>query len=349
MLLWIMDSILTLYSYRFHMIYSVIIRGISSLFFSFFISLSIGYYIIEQLNNFRFFQSIRSNGPLSHFLKQGTPTMGGVIMLVSVIASVIIWGDLFNVYIWYVLYIFVTYGVLGFIDDFLKIKRKNSLGLSILNKYLWQSFIALLLIIVIFRFKSHEIYMPFNIWNVLLAYFTIVGTSNSVNLSDGLDGLAIIPIALVTIGLAIVAGITSNLNFSHYFHISYIFYVKELIIVCAAIVGTSLGFLWFNAYPAQIFMGDIGSLSFGGAVGVIAVLLQQEFLLFIMGGVFVIESLSVILQVGCFKIFRRRIFKMAPIHHHFELKGCSESKIVVRFWIISFILMLLGLIFLKLR
>lgn len=349
MLLWITDFILSLCVLKFDLVYSVIFRGICSLFMSFLISLGVGYYIIKYLYNYTFVQSIRIDGPKSHFLKQGTPTMGGIITLISVIVSTLIWSDLSNLYVWYVLFIFIAYGVLGWIDDLLKIKRKNSLGLSMLNKYLWQSFIAIVLLMSIVMLKPDEVHDKLSGWNILLAYFVIVGTSNSVNLSDGLDGLAIVPIIFVTIGLAIVAGMTSSLYFSHGLHIDYIFYVRELIIVCVAIVGAGLGFLWFNAHPAQIFMGDMGSLSFGGAIGLIAVLLKQEFLLLIMGGVFVMESCSVILQVGCFKVFKRRIFKMAPIHHHFELQDYSESKIVIRFWIISFILMLFGLVFLKIK
>lgn len=342
MFLWILKFILVLHFDKFNMIYSIVFRSVFSLLFSFFVSLGVGFYIIKYFRNINFCQSIRSDGPKSHFLKQGTPTMGGVIMLISVILSSMIWSDLSNFFVWCVLYIFLTYGILGWIDDVLKIKQKNALGLSVLKKYLWQSLIAIVLIVMIFTCKPDTIYIQLNIWNVLLAYFTIVGTSNSVNLSDGLDGLAIIPIILTTIGLALVAVMTGSVYFSHYFHISYICYAKELIIICAAIVGAGLGFLWFNTYPAQIFMGDVGSLSFGGAIGVISVLLHQEYLLLIIGGVFMIESLSVLLQVSCFKIFKKRIFKMSPIHHHFELKGCSEPKIVVRFWIISFVLMLIG-------
>lgn len=342
-----LSSELVFHVIKFNMVCSIFFRSISSLLFSFFLSLVIGHYIIKYLCNCNFFQSIRFDGPTSHLLKQGTPTMGGIITLIPVILTSIIWSDLSNFYIWCVLYIFVTYGILGLIDDLLKVKRKNSCGLSVLNKYLWQSLIAIVSIIMIFTFKSTEIDIQLNIWNVLLAYFTIVGTSNAVNLSDGLDGLAVVPITLTVIGLAVVSGMTSSLYFSDYLNISYSYYAKELMIICAAIIGSGLGFLWFNTYPAQIFMGDMGSLSFGGAIGVISVLLNKEYLLLIIGGVFVIESLSVILQVSCFKIFKKRIFKMAPIHHHFELKGYSEPKIVIRFWIISVILMLIGLVCFK--
>lgn len=306
-------------------------------------------------------QIIRIHGPRSHILKKNTPVMGGVIILISTFISIIGCTDLSNWYVWCVLLILMTYGILGFIDDLLKIKRKNTEGLSVLYKYFWQSLITLILIISVFILNkdvlSMQLVIPFvtNVmpklggWYVVLAYFVIVGTSNAVNLSDGLDGLAIVPIILITSALALVAYITNSEYLSSYLHIPYVRDSGELVIVCVAIVGASIGFLWFNTYPAQIFMGDVGSLSLGGAIGIIAVFLRQEFLLFIMSGVFVIETISVILQVVYFKLFRKRIFKMTPIHHHFELQGCPEPRIVVRFWIISLILVLIGLVTLKMR
>lgn len=325
------------------------------------ISLVIGSYIIIKLRRFHFFQIIRVDGPQSHILKQGTPVMGGLIILISIILSIMICADLSNLYVWYMLFILIMYGILGLVDDFLKIKRSSTRGLNALHKYFWQSVIALILIISIFVYNKNYISMrlviPFctniilelGIWYVLIAYFVIVGTSNAVNLSDGLDGLVIVPIILVTSGFAIIAYITNNEFFSNYLHISYVRNSGELIVVCAAIIGAGLGFLWFNAHPAEIFMGDTGSLSLGAALGAISVFLCQECLLLIMGGMFVVESVSVILQVIYFKLFRRRIFKMAPIHHHFELKGYPESRITVRFWIISLILVLFGLVILKIR
>lgn len=313
------------------------------------------------LRNLHILQIIRFNGPKSHILKKNTPVIGGVIILISVFISVMICADLFNWYVWYVLLILIAYGILGLVDDLLKIKRKNANGLNMLCKYFWQSLIALILIISIFIIHqdtlSTQLVIPFvtsimpklGIWYILLSYFVIVGTSNAVNLSDGLDGLVIFPIILVTSGLAIVACMTSSEYFSNYLHIPYVYSSEELVIVCMAIIGASLGFLWFNTYPAQIFMGDVGSLSLGGALGMIAVFLRQDFLLLIMGSIFVIETISVILQVGYFKCFRRRIFKMAPLHHHFELKGCPEPRIVVRFWIVSLVLVLVGLVTLNMR
>lgn len=333
-----------------------------SFFFSLFIVLISGSYIISRLCNFCMFQIIRESGPKSHLLKQGTPTMGGLIILISIFITVIVCADLSNYYVWYMLLTLFSYGVLGLIDDILKIQKKNTDGLNILYKYFWQSLIALILIIMIFIMNkdilSMKLVIPFTVsimpelgifLYILLAYFVIVGTSNAVNLSDGLDGLIIVPIILITSVLALVACATSNEYFSSYLHIPYIYNAGELIIVCVSIIGASLGFLWFNTYPAQIFMGDVGSLSLGGGIGMIAVFLRQEFLLFIMGGVFVVEVISVFFQVGYFKLFRKRIFKMTPIHHHFELTGLPEPRIVVRSWIISLILVIFGLIMLAMR
>lgn len=356
MFLWIMDMIFTTRINNCSVIYSVLLRGVSSLLLAFFVFLSIGNYIITRLHVFRFFQIIRSCGPASHVVKKNTPTMGGVIILLSVTISVIMWSDLSNLYVWHVLCIFLAYGILGLIDDLYKIKRKNADGLQVLYKYFWQSFIALVSIFFIFICKYNFLHInsfelcfkklifQLDFWSILLAYFVLVGTSNAVNLSDGLDGLAVVPVVLILSGLAIIAWASSSVYYSNHLNILYISDVKELIIVCAAIIGSGLGFLWFNAYPAQIFMGDTGSLAFGGAIGLITILLHQEFLLLIMGGLFVIESFSVILQVSFFKFFKKRIFKMAPIHHHFELKGYLEPKIVVRFWILSFILVCLSLV-----
>lgn len=361
MLFWIIEFISDLYFFKFDLNYSVIFRGVFSLFCALFISLGIGQYVIKWLRNLDCLQSIRSDGPISHLLKQDTPTMGGIIMLISVIISILIWSDLSNMYVWYVLFIFVTYGILGLMDDLFKVNRKNSVGLSMLNKYIWQSLIAIILVVEIFisRFNNinnifilsscHNTLYQLNVWSMLLAYFVIVSASNSVNLSDGLDGLAIVPVVFVAVGLGIIAWITSNIYFSNYFQLDYIYHAKELVIICASIIGSGLGFLWFNTYPARIFMGDMGSLSFGGAIGVISVLLKQEYLLLIMGGVFVIETLSVILQIGFFKILKKRVFRMAPLHHHFELKGSPEPRIIVRFWIVSAILVLIGLMTLKMR
>lgn len=356
MLLWIRDIICSVYDYKYSFINSILFRGIASLLLSFFIFLGSGHYVINRLCALRLFQVIRSNGPASHILKKETPTMGGVIILLSVALSVIVWSDLSNVYVWYMLFIFIAYGILGLVDDLLKIQKKNTVGLSVLHKYFWQSFIAVVFIVMTYVFKFNninmicygsffkEIIFQLDFWNIILIYFVLVGTSNAVNLSDGLDGLAVIPVALIISGLAIIAWLSSNVHYSNDLRIVYICNAKELIIICSAVIGAGLGFLWFNTYPAQIFMGDTGALAFGGTIGLIAVLLHQEFLLLIMGGTLIIESISVILQVGYFKVFKKRIFKMAPIHHHFELQGCPEPKIVIRFWIISFLLVCISLV-----
>ncbi|URJ30221.1 phospho-N-acetylmuramoyl-pentapeptide-transferase [Blochmannia endosymbiont of Camponotus sp.] len=361
MFFWLIKHILVLYSSNSNIICHLTFRVIASFLLALFVSLGIGSYIIKRFHNLRFFQIVRENGPEVHIQKQDTPTMGGIIILLSIFISVMMWADLSNLYVWYVSFILITYGILGLIDDLLKIKRKNTAGLSALHKYFWQSLIALTLIITMFALDhnivSTQLVVPFfknfmpqlGVWYILLAYFVVVGTSNSVNLSDGLDGLAIMPVVLIAAGLALVASITSDIYFSYCLHIPYLDLSGELIIICAAIIGAGIGFLWFNAYPAQIFMGDVGSLSLGGALGIIAVLLRQECLLLIMGGVFVVETISVILQISYFKLFGKRIFKMTPIHHHFELKGCPEPRLIVRFWIISLILVLFGLITLKIR
>ncbi|URJ25221.1 phospho-N-acetylmuramoyl-pentapeptide-transferase [Candidatus Blochmannia ocreatus (nom. nud.)] len=359
MLFWLFENIFISFSLDLHTTYSILIRSIISFFSALLLSLSIGKYLIIRLHNLCFYQIIRCDGPKSHIKKQNIPTMGGIIILFAIIVSIMLWSNLSNLYVWYVLFILTTYGFLGFVDDYLKIKRKNTVGLQPRYKYFWQTLIALTLIFVMFLtdtsiiptqiviplLKNCELKLCFFL-AIIFAYFAIVGSSNAVNLSDGLDGLVIVPIIFITTGFSIIAYITSNINFSNFLHIPYLHCARELIIVCTSIIGASLGFLWFNAYPARVFMGDVGSLSLGGTLGAISVLLRQELLLLIMGGLFVIETISVVLQISFFKLFKIRIFKMAPIHHHFELIHCPEPRIVVRYWIISVILMLLGLIIL---
>jgi phospho-N-acetylmuramoyl-pentapeptide-transferase len=271
------------------------------------------------------------------------------------------WAYPSNPYVWCVLFVLVGYGIVGFVDDYRKVVRKDTKGLIARWKYFWQSVIALAVAFTMYAIgkdtPATELVVPFfkdimpqlGLLYILLSYFVIVGTSNAVNLTDGLDGLAIMPTVFVAAGFALVAWATGNMNFANYLHIPYLRHAGELVIVCTAIVGAGLGFLWFNTYPAQVFMGDVGSLALGGALGTIAVLLRQEFLLVIMGGVFVVETLSVILQVGSFKLRGQRIFRMAPIHHHYELKGWPEPRVIVRFWIISLMLVLIGLATLKVR
>ncbi|MCL4115517.1 UNVERIFIED_CONTAM: hypothetical protein GTU68_066330 [Idotea baltica] len=290
--------------------------------------------LIERLQMLQIGQVVRNDGPESHFSKRGTPTMGGVMILAAIIITVLMWADLSNPYVWAVLVVLAGYGAVGFVDDYRKVVRKNTDGLIARWKYFWQSAIALVVAFALYA-HGHDTAATqlLGLLYIVLTYFVIVGTSNAVNLTDGLDGLAIMPTVMVAAGFAVIAWATGN----------------ELVVVCTAIVGAGLGFLWFNTYPAQVFMGDVGSLALGGALGVIAVLVRQELVLVIMGGVFVMETLSVILQVGSYKLRGQRIFRMAPIHHHYELKGWPEPRVIVRFWIISMVLVLVGLATLKVR
>jgi phospho-N-acetylmuramoyl-pentapeptide-transferase len=325
------------------------------------LSFVLGPFFIRHLAGRQFKQVVRDDGPESHLSKAGTPTMGGALILLTILLSTLLWANLSNHYIWVVLFTTVSFGMLGFCDDYLKIARQNSKGLSAKSKYFWQSIIALLAVgflyftatlpiqttLIVPFFKHASIALgPFFI---VLGYFVIVGTGNAVNLTDGLDGLAIMPTVMIGAGLGIFAYVLGNAEFSDYLLFSYLPGVGEIAIICGAIVGAGLGFLWFNTYPAQVFMGDVGSLSLGAALGTTAVIVRQEIVLFIMSGVLVMETLSVIMQVASFKLTGKRIFRMAPIHHHFELKGWPEPRVIVRFWIITFILVLIGLSTLKLR
>jgi len=312
------------------------------------VSFLVGPTMIRRLSNKNIGQSVRECGPESHYEK-------------AITFSTLLWGDLGNSYVWVALLVTMAYGVVGFIDDYKKVKLGNSDGLSARAKYFWQSMIALTAAIFLFETAQvptetqfivpffKEIVLNMGWIYVVLTYFVIVGTSNAVNLTDGLDGLAIMPTVMVAGALAIFAYLTGNVKFAEYLSIPYIPKAGELTIFCGALVGAGLGFLWFNAYPAMVFMGDVGALALGAALGVVAVLVRQEIVLMIMGGVFVMETLSVIMQVASFKLTGKRIFKMAPIHHHFELKGWPEPHVIVRFWIITVILVLVGLSTLKLR
>lgn len=325
------------------------------------ISFVVGPTMIRRLSNHNIGQSVRDDGPESHFEKAGTPTMGGTLILVSITASTLLWADLNNSYVWVALLVTLTFGVVGFIDDYKKVKLGNSDGLSARAKYLWQSIIALTAALFLFNTAEvpaetqfivpffKEVMLDMGWTYVVLTYFVIVGTSNAVNLTDGLDGLAILPTVMVAGAFAIFAYLTGHVKFAEYLAIPYIPKAGELIVFCAALVGAGLGFLWFNAYPAMVFMGDVGALALGAALGIVAVLVRQEVVLVIMGGVFVMETVSVIVQVASFKLRGKRVFRMAPIHHHFELKGWPEPHVIVRFWIITFILVLIGLSTLKLR
>src|SRR3990167_7573188 len=317
--------------------------------------------LIRRLIALQFGQIIRTDGPQQHLKKTGTPTMGGSLILIALSVSVLLWADLSNVYIWIALFVTMGFGIIGCVDDYRKITKKNTKGLSARKKLLFQSLIAFTAISFLYFTAQSEnetqLVIPFcknsiihlGLFYFVISYFVIVGTSNAINLTDGLDGLAIMPSILVVLGLGVFAYVTSNINFAHYLALPYLPFASELVVFCGALAGAGLGFLWYNSYPAQLFMGDVCSLSIGGALGIVAVMVRQEFILFLMGGIFVAETLSVILQVASFKLRGKRVFKMAPLHHHFELSGWAEPKVIVRFWIITVILVLLGLASLKLR
>ncbi len=337
-------------------------RGILSALTALALSLWWGPAVIRKLALFKGGQPIRSDGPQTHIVKAGTPTMGGALILVTVLASVLLWGDLRNKYVWLVLGVMVTFGAIGWYDDWLKIVKRDPNGMKSRWKYLLQSLLGLAA--GLFLYYTADVpaattfYIPFfkavalplvSISFVAIVYLWIVGFSNAVNLTDGLDGLAIMPTVLVACALGVFAYASGNVVFSTYLQIPQVPGAGELVIICAAIAGAGLGFLWFNTYPAMVFMGDIGALALGAVLGTIAVIVRQELVLVIMGGVFVVETLSVMIQVGSFKLTGKRVFRMAPIHHHFELKGWPEPRVIVRFWIISVVLVLVGLATLKVR
>ena len=323
------------------------------------ISFILGPWMIATLQRMQIGQSIRKVGPESHFVKEGTPTMGGALILLAIILPTLLWADLTNLYIWVTLLVTTGYGAIGFIDDYLKVVRKNSDGISARQKMFWQILIALIAALLLYNFGHFDTHLslPFfknvnpdlGIFYIPFAVLVMVGASNAVNLTDGLDGLAIGPMIIAAATFLLLAYLVGNAKLSTYLQITGIQGAGELAILCGAMVGAGLGFLWFNSYPAQVFMGDVGSLSLGGALGTIAVITKNEFVLVIVGGIFVIEALSVIVQVISFRYWGRRVFRMAPIHHHFELKGGAEPKIIVRFWIISIVLALIALSTLKLR
>lgn len=360
MLVWL-SGFLQHYFHSFDVFHYITLRAIFAALTGFVVSLLSAPPIIAQLKRFKVGQQVRDDGPQTHLAKSGTPTMGGILILIATTVSVLTWGDLNNYYLWLVLLMTLGFGCIGGVDDYRKLVLKNSKGLSARWKYFWQSILALIAAFYLFYTSSTpaetQLIIPFfkhvNIemgwFFVPFVYFVIVGTSNAVNLTDGLDGLAILPTVLVAAALGIFAYLTGNTMFAKYLIIPYIPGVGEVAVVCSALVGAGLGFLWFNTYPAEVFMGDVGSLALGAALGVIAVVVREELVLFLMGGIFVAETLSVILQVGSYKLTHRRIFRMAPLHHHFELKGWTEPKVIVRFWIVTFVLVLLGLATLKLR
>ncbi len=360
MLLLLADYLISIDS-GFRVLNYLTFRAILGVLTALIISFAIGPVMIQKLTRQKIGQSVRDDGPQSHLSKSGTPTMGGAMILFAVAISTLLCADLSNRYIWVVLLVTLAHGVIGFIDDYKKVLLGNSVGLSARAKYFWQSVVALGAGIYLYQTAQvaaeTQFIVPFfkNVtldmgWGyVVLTYFVIVGSSNAVNLTDGLDGLAIMPTVMIAAALAIFAYLSGHANFSQYLQIPHLPKSGELVIFCAALIGSGLGFLWFNAYPAMVFMGDVGALALGAALGIVAVLVRQEVVLVIMGGIFVMETISVIIQVASYKTRKKRVFLMAPIHHHYELKGWPEPRIIVRFWIISVILVLIGLATLKLR
>jgi phospho-N-acetylmuramoyl-pentapeptide-transferase len=360
MLFWLANY-LSQYYHGFQVFGYLTLRAVLTTLTALCFALLIGPAMIRRLTLYKVGQMVRSNGPQSHLSKAGTPTMGGALILVAIILSVLLWGNLQNRYLWVVLLVTIGFGAIGWVDDYRKLVLKNSQGLSARWKYFWQTVIGInaawFLFITAQTPVETQLVIPFfknivlelGIWYILLAYLVIVGSSNAVNLTDGLDGLAIMPTVMIAAALGIFAYSCGNVSFANYLLIPYVKGAGEIIIFCGAIVGAGLGFLWFNTYPAQVFMGDVGSLALGAALGTIAIVVRQELVFMIMGGIFVIETLSVVLQVASFKLTGKRIFRMAPLHHHYELKGWPEPKVIVRFWIITVILVLIGLATLKLR
>ncbi|WP_144393698.1 phospho-N-acetylmuramoyl-pentapeptide-transferase [Pleionea sediminis] len=360
MLLWLTEYLQQYYS-GFNVFNYLTLRAILSVITALLLSLFIGPIMIRKLAHYQIGQTVRNDGPQTHLSKSGTPTMGGALILIAIALSTLLWGDLENRHVWVVLLSTLAFGIIGWVDDYRKLIRKDPTGLPARWKYFWQSVVGLTVAIYLFQTQTSPVettlIVPFfknvaiamGVFFIPMTYFVIVGTSNAVNLTDGLDGLAILPTVLVAGALGIFAYVTGNINFSEYLAIPYVVGVGELTIFCGAIVGAGLGFLWFNAYPAQVFMGDVGALGLGAALGTLAVAVRQELVLFIMGGIFVMETVSVILQVGSYKLTGRRIFNMAPLHHHYELKGWPEPRVIVRFWIISVVLVLIGLATLKIR
>jgi len=360
MLLWLTAYMEQYYS-GFNLFNYLSTRAIFGALTALFFSLVFGPWFIRHLTRRQIGQTVRDDGPETHLIKAGTPTMGGTLILVAVIVSSLLWADLKNVYIWVTLAVTIAFGVIGFIDDYRKLILDDPRGLPGRWKYLLQSLAGLAAAIVMLNIAStpaetsllipflKDTAIPLGVGYVILTYFVIVGSSNAVNLTDGLDGLAIMPTVMVAAALGVFAYLTGNFNHAEYLHIPYVAGAGEVAVFCATLCGAGLGFLWFNTYPAQVFMGDVGALALGAALGVAAVIVRQELVLFIMGGVFVIETVSVILQVGSYRLTGKRLFRMAPLHHHFELKGWAEPKVIVRFWIITVILVLIGLASLKIR
>ena len=359
MLVWLSEYLSQYYSI-FNVFSYVTMRTIMGALTALTIALILGPHMIRKLTDKQIGQTVRTDGPETHLVKSGTPTMGGGLIIMAIALSALLWVRLDNRYLWILLLVTIGFGLIGWVDDYKKLIHKDPRGLIARWKYFWQSVVGLVAVTLLYIGATDietTLYVPFfknvaipmGLTYIAFSYFVIVGTSNAVNLTDGLDGLAILPTVLIAGALAVFAYLTGHVKFAEYLAIPYISGVEEIAIFCAAICGAGLGFLWFNTYPAQVFMGDVGALGLGAALGAIAVMVRQELVLLIMGGVFVMETLSVIIQVASFRLTGKRIFAMAPLHHHYELKGWPEPRVIVRFWIISVVLVLIGLATLKLR
>ncbi|MDR2213014.1 MAG: phospho-N-acetylmuramoyl-pentapeptide-transferase [Pseudomonadales bacterium] len=360
MLLWLTNYLMQ-FNTGFAVFQYLTVRGTLGVLTALLLSLLVGPWMIQRLNHRQIGQVVRDDGPQSHLSKAGTPTMGGALILLSILLSSLLWSDLNNLYVWVVMGVTFCFGGIGWVDDYRKVFERNPKGLPARWKYFWQSVFGAIAVCVLYYHaqapQETQLFIPFfkNValnlgpLYLLLGYLMVVGFSNAVNLTDGLDGLAILPTVVVGAALGVIAYLAGHLEFSAYLNIPYIAGAGELVVFCGALAGAGLGFLWFNTYPAQVFMGDVGALALGAALGVVAVIVRHEIVLLIMGGVFVMETLSVILQVASFKLTGKRLFRMAPLHHHFELKGWPEPRVIVRFWIITVILVLVGLMTLKLR
>ncbi len=360
MLLYLADYLTQLYS-GFNAFTYITLRAIMGALTALVMSFVLGPLVIRRLINRQIGQTVRSDGPQTHLVKAGTPTMGGLLILLAIVSSTLLWADLQSRYVWTVICVTLAFGIIGWVDDYRKLVLRDPKGLASRWKFLAQSAVGLVTAgalysiadapaetaLLIPYFKSLAI--PLGGAYVIVTYLVIVGTSNAVNLTDGLDGLAVMPSVLVGGALGIFAYAAGNVFFAEYLGIPYVAGAGEMMVFCAALCGAGLGFLWFNTYPAQVFMGDIGALALGAALGTVAVIVRQELILFVMGGVFVMETVSVMIQVASFKLTGKRVFRMAPLHHHFELKGWAEPKVIVRFWIVTVILVLVGLASLKIR
>jgi len=360
MLLWLTE-ILSDYDRGFLVFQYLTLRAILGVMTALLISLLVGPAMIRKLTQYKIGQAVRNDGPQSHLQKAGTPTMGGALILVGIFTSTLLWGDLKNAYVWLVLGVTAVFGAVGWVDDYRKVVEHDPKGLPARWKYFWQSVAGIGAAVFLYRYAMtpaetalivpffKDVSLSLGPLYMVLVYFVVVGSSNAVNLTDGLDGLAILPSVLIAGALAVIAYLAGHREFADYLHIPYIAGAGELVVFLGALAGAGLGFLWFNTYPAMVFMGDVGALALGAALGLVAVIVRHELVFFIMSGVFVIETVSVILQVGSFKLRGKRIFRMAPIHHHYELKGWPEPRVIVRFWIITVMLVLIGLATLKLR